>query len=147
MHRQPTPESIAAAEADLGDVSPEKVQEAEAFMTRARDAERAGDQSACEQALAEAQQGERKGLRLTQGAPMSHQTEWVIRVRIPRPINARLNSSAGLGWSSRSSRACGNSDLPPLLIFNRHARAPCKMRPFAERHRETTGPLKRPAIK
>ena len=55
MHRQPTPESIAAAEANLGDVSPEKVQEAEAFMTRARDADRAGDQSACEQALAEAQ--------------------------------------------------------------------------------------------
>jgi hypothetical protein len=55
MHRQPTPESIAAAEANLGDVSPEKVQEAEAFITRARDADRAGDQSACEQALAKAQ--------------------------------------------------------------------------------------------
>jgi hypothetical protein len=55
MHRQPTPESIAAAEANLGDVSPEKVQEAEAFMTRARDADRAGDRSTCEQALAEAQ--------------------------------------------------------------------------------------------
>jgi hypothetical protein len=55
MHRQPTPESIAAAESNLGDVSPEKVQAAEAFMTRARDADRAGDQSACEQALAEAQ--------------------------------------------------------------------------------------------
>src|SRR6516165_2159532 len=55
MHRQPTPESIAAAEANLGDVSSEKVQAAEAFMTRARDADRAGDQSACERALAEAQ--------------------------------------------------------------------------------------------
>ena len=55
MHRQLTPESIAAAEANLGDVSPEKVEEAEAFMKRARDADRAGDQSACEQAVAEAQ--------------------------------------------------------------------------------------------
>jgi hypothetical protein len=34
MHRQPTPDSIAAAEANLGDVSPEKVKAAEAFMTR-----------------------------------------------------------------------------------------------------------------
>jgi len=55
MHRQPTPESIAAAEANLGDLSPESVQAAEAFMTRARDADGAGDQSACERALAEAQ--------------------------------------------------------------------------------------------
>ena len=55
MHRQPTPESLAAAEANLGDVSAEKVQAAEAFMTRARDADGAGDQSACERALAEAQ--------------------------------------------------------------------------------------------
>jgi hypothetical protein len=55
MHRQPTPESIAAAEVNLGDVSPEQVQAAETFMKRARDADGAGDQSACEQALAEAQ--------------------------------------------------------------------------------------------
>jgi hypothetical protein len=55
MHRQPTPESIAAAEANLGDVSPESVQAAEAFMTRARDADSVGDQSACERALAETQ--------------------------------------------------------------------------------------------
>jgi hypothetical protein len=43
MHRQPTPESIAAAEANLGDVSPELVQAAEAFMMRARDADGAGE--------------------------------------------------------------------------------------------------------
>jgi hypothetical protein len=55
MHRQPTPESIAAAEANLGDVSPESVHAAEAFMTRARDADGASDQGACERALAEAQ--------------------------------------------------------------------------------------------
>ncbi len=54
MHRQPTPGSIAAAEAKLGDVSPEKVQAVETLMTRAREA-CAGDQNACEQALAEVQ--------------------------------------------------------------------------------------------
>jgi hypothetical protein len=55
LHRQPTPDSIAAAEAKLGDVPEEKVQAVESLMTRAREADRAGDQSACEQALAEAQ--------------------------------------------------------------------------------------------
>jgi hypothetical protein len=55
LHRQPTPGSIAAAEVNLGDISPEKVQAVEALMARAREADRAGDQSACEQALAEVQ--------------------------------------------------------------------------------------------
>ena len=55
LHRQPTPGSIAAAEVNLGDISPEKVQVVEALMARAREADRAGDQSACEQALAEVQ--------------------------------------------------------------------------------------------
>jgi hypothetical protein len=55
LHRQPTPGSIAAAEARLGDVPPEKVGAVVAAMTRARDADRAGDQSACEQALADVQ--------------------------------------------------------------------------------------------
>ena len=55
MHRQPTPGSIAAAESKLGDVSPEKVQAVEALLTRAREADRVGDQSACEQVLAEVQ--------------------------------------------------------------------------------------------
>ena len=41
MHRQPTPESIADAEANLGDVSLEKVEAAEALLARARDADRA----------------------------------------------------------------------------------------------------------
>jgi hypothetical protein len=53
MHRQPTPGSIATAESKLGEVSPEKVQAVEALLTRAREADRVGDQSACEQALAE----------------------------------------------------------------------------------------------
>jgi hypothetical protein len=55
MHRQPTPGSIATAESKLGEVSPEKVQAVEALLTRAREADRVGDQSACEQALAEVQ--------------------------------------------------------------------------------------------
>jgi hypothetical protein len=55
MHRQPTPGSIAAAEAKLGDVSPENVAAVGAAMARAREADRAGDSSACEQALADAQ--------------------------------------------------------------------------------------------
>jgi hypothetical protein len=55
MHRQPTPRSIAAAEAQLGAVSAEKVQAVEVLMTQAREADRAGDQSACGQVLAAAQ--------------------------------------------------------------------------------------------
>ena len=54
-HRQPTPESIAAAEERLGDISPEKTQAAQAAMAQARAADAAGDRSACEQALADAQ--------------------------------------------------------------------------------------------
>jgi hypothetical protein len=54
MHRQPTPGSIAAA-AKLGDISQEMVQAVETLGTRARDADRANDPSACEQALAEVQ--------------------------------------------------------------------------------------------
>ena len=55
LHRQPTPSSMAAAEVNLGDISPEKIQAVETLMTRARDANRANDPSACEQALAEVQ--------------------------------------------------------------------------------------------
>jgi hypothetical protein len=51
MHRQPTPGSIADAEAQLGDISPEQLRAAQTLMTQAREADRAGDQSACEQAL------------------------------------------------------------------------------------------------
>jgi len=35
-HRQPTPESIAAAESQLGEVSPEKLQAVTAAIARAR---------------------------------------------------------------------------------------------------------------
>jgi hypothetical protein len=51
MHRQPTPGSIATAEAQLGDISPEQLQAAQALMIEARAADRAGDQNACEKAL------------------------------------------------------------------------------------------------
>jgi len=54
-HRQPTPGSIAAAEVKLGDVSSQKAEAVAAAMTRAREADQAEDQSACEQALAEVQ--------------------------------------------------------------------------------------------
>jgi predicted lipid-binding transport protein (Tim44 family) len=55
VNRQPTPQSIAAAEAKLGEISPEKVQAFEAAIARARVADRIADLSACEEALADAQ--------------------------------------------------------------------------------------------
>src|SRR5262249_1298053 len=54
-HRQPTPGSIAEAEARLGEVPPQKLEAVTAAMARARAADGAGNQSACEQALADAQ--------------------------------------------------------------------------------------------
>lgn len=54
MHRQPTPNTIAHAETKLGDLSPEKAEAFAAAMARAREADRAGDRSACVQALGEA---------------------------------------------------------------------------------------------
>jgi hypothetical protein len=55
LHRQPTPGSIAAAERQLGEVSPLKVEVVDAAMASARKADLAGDKRACEQALAEVQ--------------------------------------------------------------------------------------------
>jgi hypothetical protein len=54
MHRQPTPSSIAAAQATRGQTSPEQFDAVKAAMARAREADGAGNQSACEQALADA---------------------------------------------------------------------------------------------
>ena len=54
MHRQLTPGSIAAAEERLGEMSPLKAAAVARAMTRAREADSAGDKSACERALAEA---------------------------------------------------------------------------------------------
>ena len=54
MHRQPTPESMAAAETKLGGVSRQQADVVRAAVVRAREADRRGDASACEQAVAAA---------------------------------------------------------------------------------------------
>jgi hypothetical protein len=54
-HHQPTPDSIAAAEEKLGILSYEQVVAITDALGRARDADRAGDLNACEQALNQAQ--------------------------------------------------------------------------------------------
>ncbi|MCC6780436.1 MAG: hypothetical protein IT537_27995 [Hyphomicrobiales bacterium] len=53
MSRQPTPGSIAAAEAAIGDLSPAAAETITQGMTRARAADAAGDATACARALAE----------------------------------------------------------------------------------------------
>ena len=53
MGRQPTPHSMAEAEARLGQLSPETVAAVRQAMLGARSADGAGDNTACEQALAE----------------------------------------------------------------------------------------------
>ena len=53
--RQPTPRSIAKAEEKLGELPPETVASIKQDMARARAADKAGDKSACDQALAAAQ--------------------------------------------------------------------------------------------
>jgi hypothetical protein len=55
MSDQPTPRSIAAAEERLGEVSPQTVETVRQAMLRTRAADSAGDKTACEQALADAQ--------------------------------------------------------------------------------------------
>ena len=53
-HRQPTQRSIGAAESQLGEVSPKKLQAVMAAVNRASEADRAGDKIACEEALVDA---------------------------------------------------------------------------------------------
>ena len=53
LHRQPTPGSIAAAEARLSELSDETVSTIAQTMERARAADSAGDTKACEGALAD----------------------------------------------------------------------------------------------
>ena len=55
MHRQPTPDSVASAQVKLGNISPQQEEAVKAAMDRARAADSAGDRSACERALADAQ--------------------------------------------------------------------------------------------
>ena len=52
LNRQPTPQSIARAESKLGEISPELTAELGTGMARARETDLAGDQKACEEALA-----------------------------------------------------------------------------------------------
>lgn len=52
LHHQPTPDSIAAAEASLG--AGVATQQAAAALARARTADAAGNKTACQQALADA---------------------------------------------------------------------------------------------
>jgi hypothetical protein len=54
MHHQPTPNSVGAAEVELGLTSPEVFDEVKTDMAKALEADAAGDQNACEQALADA---------------------------------------------------------------------------------------------
>ena len=53
-HVQPTPRSIAGAEAQLGELPPEKIDAVRQAMVRARGADAAGDKAVCEEALADA---------------------------------------------------------------------------------------------
>jgi hypothetical protein len=53
LHRQPTPDSLAKAEARVGDLSPEAADAIVQGMARARAADAAADAGACERALAE----------------------------------------------------------------------------------------------
>ena len=54
-HVQPTPNSMAAAEAKAGGISPETIEQIRVSMQRARAANAVGDNVACKEALAEAQ--------------------------------------------------------------------------------------------
>jgi hypothetical protein len=53
-HVQPTPRSIAEAEAQLGELAPEKIDAVRQAMVRARAADTACDKATCEEALADA---------------------------------------------------------------------------------------------
>ena len=54
-HVQPTPQSMAAAEGKVGEMSPETIKQIHDAMARARAADAAGDDVACKEALAEVQ--------------------------------------------------------------------------------------------
>jgi hypothetical protein len=54
MHRQPTPATVAGAEARLGDLPPAEVDRIEKFLDDARAADAANKKPECEAALAEA---------------------------------------------------------------------------------------------
>jgi hypothetical protein len=51
-HRQPTPATVAGAEAQLGDISDSQLQAVRDFMRQAKEADDRGDKASCENALA-----------------------------------------------------------------------------------------------
>jgi hypothetical protein len=53
-HHQPTPATVAGAEANAGDIPASGVADIRKFMVEARQADDAGDKAGCEKALAEA---------------------------------------------------------------------------------------------
>jgi len=55
LHHQSTPGSIATAESRLGELPPQTAEAVGQAMGRARQADRAGDLSACQQALSDVQ--------------------------------------------------------------------------------------------
>jgi hypothetical protein len=61
MSRQPTPSSIAAAEAKLHELSPRRISAVKKAMAQARAADAAGDMAACQRALAKVQRVLRSG--------------------------------------------------------------------------------------
>jgi negative regulator of sigma E activity len=54
LHRQPTPNSIASAEAQVGDIPEKDVVALRQFLDQARRADDSGDLGACRKALADA---------------------------------------------------------------------------------------------
>jgi hypothetical protein len=53
MHRQPTPGTVASAEAKVGDLSPADFEAITKDMDEARNADDAGDRDGCEKALSD----------------------------------------------------------------------------------------------
>src|SRR5277367_2556036 len=60
LHHQPTPSTVARAEAQLGDISPENARIVTDALDRAHAADERGDVQACRQDLAEAKEALRK---------------------------------------------------------------------------------------
>jgi len=60
LHHQPTPSTVARAEAQLGDISAENAEIVTRALERAQDADLIGDVQACGEQLAEAKEALRK---------------------------------------------------------------------------------------
>jgi len=60
LHHQPTPSTVARAEAQLGDISQENAEIVSRALERAQDADLIGDVQGCQEQLAEAKEALRK---------------------------------------------------------------------------------------